>query len=129
MIACRGRLVGTRAQCNTGATLFSEGPGPRVNACSVASSWRWSLGDGDAAGRAVDGEHGPAVAVLAAELDQQHVLVVLDAQPVGRVAVLAQRAWWSSLGLATNEVQRERRGISGGRRGSRRAAGSPGVPA
>ena len=35
----------------------------------------------------------------------------------------------SSEGSATNEVQRERRGISGGRRGSRRAGGSPEVRA
>ena len=50
------------------------------------------LGHDPAPRRAIDGQDGPAVAVLVAELDQQRLAVVLDAEPVGRVALLEERA-------------------------------------
>ena len=50
------------------------------------------LRHGPAAGRAVDGHHGPALAVLVAEVHEQGVAVVLDAQPVGGIGSLVQHA-------------------------------------
>jgi hypothetical protein len=50
------------------------------------------LGHRPAPGQAIDGDGGPAVAVLAAEMDQQRVVVVLDAQTVLRAALLVQAA-------------------------------------
>src|SRR4051794_23429487 len=50
------------------------------------------LGDRPAPGGAVDREHGPVAALLAAQVHEQRVAVVLDAQPVPWFAVLVQDA-------------------------------------
>ena len=58
--------------------------------------------------RPVDGEHGPARAVLVAEVDQERVGVVLDAQAVRRVRPRRGGcAGFGSPGSATNDVQRQ----------------------
>jgi hypothetical protein len=59
-------------------------------ACRVALAA--PLGDGEAPRRPVDGERGPPVPVLAAEVDEERAVVVLDAQSVGDVALLVERA-------------------------------------
>ena len=71
------------------------GPGPRPSA-GVA---------------AIDGQHGPAAAVLVAEAHEQRVRVVLDAQTMMRGCPPRRgcACRWSP-GSATNEVQREARG-------------------
>src|SRR4051794_30446597 len=48
------------------------------------------LGDRPAPGGSVDREHGPVAAVLAAQVHEQRVAVVLDAQPVAWIVVLME---------------------------------------
>ena len=45
-----------------------------------------SLRDCPAPGDPVDGDGGPSLAIFVGEVDQQRALVVLDSQPVDRVA-------------------------------------------
>ena len=57
------------------------------------------LGHGPAAGGPVDGEDGPSCAVLVAEVNEQRFAVVLDAQAMGGVALLVERAPLSLPGI------------------------------
>src|SRR6185312_8796219 len=66
------------------------------------------LRDGPAPGGAVDGENGPAAAVFVAEVHEQRVAVVLDAQTVGVVALLAEDA--RALGGAVGDERGPARG-------------------
>jgi hypothetical protein len=49
-----------------------------------------SLGDDPAPGRSIHREHRPALTVLVAEMNEEGVAIVLDTQPVGRVASLVE---------------------------------------
>ena len=58
------------------------------------------LRDRPAPARAIDGEHGPARAVLVAEMDEDRGAAVFDADAVGRVVELveAPREWFAGVG-------------------------------
>ncbi len=57
------------------------------------------LGDSPVPSRPVDGQDDPPLAILVAEMDQQRVPVVLDAQPVVGVALLVENARFLFVGV------------------------------
>src|SRR5439155_24741234 len=75
-----------------------------------------SLGDSPSSGRAVDGQDCPPAPVLIAQVDEERVPVVLDAQPVIAVARLVKRARCLGHERGPARTRRARRGgsISGG---------------
>src|SRR5690348_7716115 len=82
------------------ASSLDDRPGPPVSAGRAQTRVRLDrgvalarrLGDRPAPRGTVDRQHGPVAAILAAEMDEQRVAVVLDAQPVPGIAVLVQDA-------------------------------------
>ena len=71
------------------AELFLVQPGEGVSGGVELPA---GLGHGPVAGRPVDREHGPPIAVLPAEVHEERLAVVLHASAVSGVALLVQDA-------------------------------------